>query len=67
MLEIDEIWRGVRVAEDAAVPLEQIGLALTYNWTATVLALASGIVDDLRALIAEAEFVERIERGEQRP
>ena len=53
-LELAAIWSGIETAEDAAVPLEQIGRALAHNWTATVVALAFGNVAVLRALIAEA-------------
>ena len=51
---IDEIWSGVELAETAAIPLSQIGQALSYNWSATVVALALRNVATLRAMIDEA-------------
>ena len=32
-LELGAIWDGVEAAEHAGVALNQIGLALTHNWT----------------------------------
>jgi hypothetical protein len=46
-----------RSSEDnatAAIPLSQIGHALSHNWSATVVALALRNVATLRALIDEA-------------
>ena len=54
LLEIAAIWEGVQTAEDAGISLNQIGRALSYNWSATVVALARGNVATLRALIDEA-------------
>ena len=51
---LDEIWSGVELAETAAIPLSQIGHALSHNWSATVVALALGNAATLRALIDEA-------------
>ena len=51
---LDEIWSGVELAETAAIPLSQIGHALSYNWSATVVALALRNAATLRALIDEA-------------
>jgi len=50
----DEIWSGVELAETAAIPLSQIGHALSHNWSATVGALALRNAATLRALIDEA-------------
>ena len=55
LLEIAAIWEGVQTAEDAGISLSQIGRALSYNWSATVVALARGNVAVLRALIDEAK------------
>jgi hypothetical protein len=49
----DDIWNGVEIAETAAIPLGQIGQALSHNWSATVVALALRNVATLRALIDE--------------
>jgi hypothetical protein len=49
---LDEIWSGVELA--AAIPLSQIGHALSHNWSATVVALALRNAATLRALIDEA-------------
>jgi hypothetical protein len=54
LLEIAAIWEGVQTAEDAGISLSQTGRALSYNWSATVVALARGNVAVLRALIDEA-------------
>jgi hypothetical protein len=51
---LDEIWSGVEAAEDAGIPLSQISLALSHNWSATVVALALRNAATLRALIDEA-------------
>ena len=50
----DEIWSGVELAETAAIPLSQIGHALSHNWSAPVVALALRNAATLRALIDEA-------------
>ena len=50
----DEIWSGVELAGTAAIPLSQIGHALSHNWSATVVALALRNGATLRALIDEA-------------
>ena len=50
----DEIWSGVELAETAAIPLSQIGHALSHNWSATVVALGLRNAATLRALIDEA-------------
>jgi hypothetical protein len=51
---LDDIWNGVEIAETAAIALSQIGYALSYNWSATVVALALRNAATLRALIDEA-------------
>jgi hypothetical protein len=53
-LELAAIWAGVDDAETAGVPLDHIGRALSFNWSATVTALALRNVACLRALIHEA-------------
>jgi hypothetical protein len=53
-LELGAVWDGVEAAERAGVTLDQIGLALTHNWTAAAVALARRNVATLRALIREA-------------
>jgi hypothetical protein len=53
-LELGALWHGVDSAESAGIPLDQIGRALDFNWTATAVALASGNLATLRALIHEA-------------
>ena len=50
----EEIWAGIEVAENAGASLEQIGRALSYNWSAAVVALALRNTVTLRALIDEA-------------
>jgi hypothetical protein len=52
---LDEIWIGVDHAERAGVPLNQIGRALTHNWTACVGALARKNIVTLRVLITETQ------------
>ena len=53
-LELDAIWEGVDAAENVGVSLEQIGRALSHNWSAAVVALALRNTATLRALIDEA-------------
>jgi hypothetical protein len=53
--EIDKLWNNLdQVEADGIASLAEIGLALDFNWSATVCALAFGNVAALRALIAEA-------------
>jgi len=53
LLEIAAIWDGVVLAETAGISLDQLGRALSYNWSACVVALARGNIAVLRALIDE--------------
>ena len=52
--EIGAIWDGVSYAEAAGISLDQIGRALSHNWSATVIALALRNMATLRTLIREA-------------
>ena len=54
VVTLEENWDGVDAAENAGASLEQIGRALRYNWSATVVALAFRNFATLRALIDEA-------------
>jgi hypothetical protein len=53
-LEQDAIWLGVDNAECLGIELDQIGRALSHNWSATAVALAFRNIATLRALISEA-------------
>ena len=54
VVTLEENWDGVDAAENAGASLEQIGRALSHNWSAAVVALALRNTATLRALIDEA-------------
>jgi hypothetical protein len=51
---LDAVWRGIDKAECRGISLELTGRSLTFNWPATVVALAFGNIATLRTLIDEA-------------
>ena len=54
VVTLEEIWDGVDAAENAGASLDQIGRALSHNWSPAVVALALRNTATLRALIDEA-------------
>ena len=52
--ELDAVWCGIDNAECRGISLELIGRSLSFNWPATVVALAFGNIATLRTLIDEA-------------
>jgi len=53
-LELRAVWEGVDTAETTGVPLDEISRALSFNWSATVTALALRNLAVPRALTDEA-------------
>ena len=53
--DLGELWESIDEIETSGIPLDDIGLALSTNWPATVTALALRRIGCLRAIIAEAK------------
>jgi hypothetical protein len=54
VVTLEETWDSVDAVENAGASLEQIGRALSHNWSADVVALVLRNTTPLRALIDEA-------------
>jgi hypothetical protein len=52
--EIGALWESIDDIERGGIPLDQIGRALSFNWPATVTALALKNLACLYTIIADA-------------